>query len=115
MWWVYLLVFFGGAIVRAMLMALMAASRESDPHEVHVYCDEDGNTQLMTLPVEDKIIWHKEPERKSGIWTHEDAGVWTCGVCGKKVGEMGDEYGVPKYNFCPYCEADMTGRRWTDD
>ena len=52
-----------------------------------------------------------EPERKTGIWTHEDAGVWICGVCGEKVGEMGDEYGVPKYNFCPYCGADMTGRR----
>jgi hypothetical protein len=62
MWWVYLLVFFGGAIVGAMLMALMAASRESEPHEVHVYCDEDGNMQIMTLPVEDKVIWHKKPE-----------------------------------------------------
>ena len=62
MWWVYLLVFFGGAIVGAMLMALMAASRESEPHEVHVYCDEDGNMQIMTLPVEDEVIWHKKPE-----------------------------------------------------
>lgn len=52
-----------------------------------------------------------EPERKPGIWTHEDTGVWICGVCGEEVGEMGDEYGVPKYNFCPYCGADMTGRR----
>ena len=62
MWWVYLLVFFGGAILGAMLMALMAASRESEPHEVHVYCDEDGNMQIMTLPVEDEVIWHKKPE-----------------------------------------------------
>jgi hypothetical protein len=62
MWWVYLLVFFGGAIIGAMLMALMAASRESEPHEVHVYCDEDGNMQIMTLPVEDEVIWHKKPE-----------------------------------------------------
>lgn len=52
-----------------------------------------------------------EPKRKSGIWTHEDAGVWICEVCGEEVGEMGNEYGVPKYNFCPYCGADMTGRR----
>jgi hypothetical protein len=43
-------------------MALMAASRESEPHEVHVYCDEDGNMQIMTFPVEDKVIWHKNPE-----------------------------------------------------
>ena len=55
-----------------------------------------------------------EPERKTGIWTHEDAGVWICGVCGEEVGEMGNEYGVPKYNFCPYCGADMTGRRRTE-
>lgn len=51
-----------------------------------------------------------EPERKPGYWTHEDEGVWICGVCGEKVGEMGNEYGVPKYNFCPYCGVDMTGR-----
>lgn len=62
MWWVYLLVFFGGAIFGAMLMALMAASRESEPHEVHVYCDEDGNMQIMTFPMEDKVIWHKNRE-----------------------------------------------------
>ena len=62
MWWVYLLVFFGGAIVGAMLMALMAASRELEPHEVHVYCDEDGNMPIMTFPVEVKVIWHKNPE-----------------------------------------------------
>ena len=62
MWWVYILVFLGGAIVVLMLMALMAASRESEPHEVHVYCDEDGNMQIMTFPVEDKVIWHKSPE-----------------------------------------------------
>jgi hypothetical protein len=62
MWWVYILVFLGGAIVGLMLMALMAASRDSERHEVHVYCDEDGNTQIMTFPVEDKVIWHKKPE-----------------------------------------------------
>ena len=62
MWWVYLLVFFGGAIVGAMQMALMAASRETEPHEVHVYCDEDGNMQIVTFPMEDKVIWHTSPE-----------------------------------------------------
>jgi hypothetical protein len=62
MWWVYILVFLGGAIVGLMLMALMAASRDSERHEVHVYCDEDGNMQIMTFPVEDKVIWHKNPE-----------------------------------------------------
>lgn len=62
MWWVYLLVFFGGTIFGAMLMALMAASRESEPHEVHVYCDEDGNMQIVTFPMEDKVIWHASPE-----------------------------------------------------
>jgi hypothetical protein len=62
MWWVYILVFLGGAIVGLMLMALMAASRDSERHEVHVYCDEDGNMQIMTFPVEDKVIWHKSPE-----------------------------------------------------
>lgn len=49
-------------------------------------------------------------KRGRGIWTHEDDSVWICGECGEEVGEMGDEYGVPKYNFCPYCGADMTGR-----
>ena len=62
MWWVYLLVFFCGAIFGAMLMALMAASRETEPHEVHVYCDEDGNMQIVTFPMEDKIIWHTSSE-----------------------------------------------------
>jgi hypothetical protein len=62
MWWGYILVFLGGAIVGLMLMALMAASRDSERHEVHVYCDEDGNMQIMTFPVEDKVIWHKKPE-----------------------------------------------------
>lgn len=51
-----------------------------------------------------------KPERKLGIWTHKDTGVWICGVCGEEVGEIGDEYGVPKYNFCPYCGGDMTGK-----
>jgi hypothetical protein len=66
MWWVYILVFLGGAIVGLMLMALMAASRDSERHEVHVYCDEDGNMQIMTFPVEDKVIWHKKPEELEG-------------------------------------------------
>lgn len=62
MWWCYLLCFMGGSLVGLVLMGLMAASREPEPHEVHVYCDEDGNMQIMTLPVEDKIIWHTSPE-----------------------------------------------------
>ena len=62
MWWCYLLCFMGGSLVGLVLMALMAASRESEPHEVHVYCDEDGNIQIMTFPMEDKVIWHKKPE-----------------------------------------------------
>ena len=65
MWWVYLLVFFGGVLLGATLMALMVASKEPEPHEVHVYCDEDGDMQIMTFPVEDKVIWHK-PEDASG-------------------------------------------------
>jgi acyl-coenzyme A synthetase/AMP-(fatty) acid ligase len=64
MWWVYLLVFFGGVLSGAMLMALMAAPKEPEPHEVHVFCDEEGKTQIMTFPVEDKVIWHK-PEDAS--------------------------------------------------
>ena len=67
MWWVYILVFLGGAIVGLMLMALMAAlPKDSERHEVHVYCDEDGNMQIMTFPVEDKVIWHKSPEELEG-------------------------------------------------
>ena len=63
MWWIYILVFLGGAIVGLMLMALMAAlPKDSEQHEVHVYCDEDGNMQIMTFPMEDKVIWHKKPE-----------------------------------------------------
>lgn len=62
MWWAYLLTFFGGSIVGLIVMGLMAASRETEPHEVHVYCDEDGNLQIVTFPMEDKIIWHKKPE-----------------------------------------------------
>ena len=42
MWWAYLLTFFCGSIVGLIVMGLMAASRETEPHEVHVYCDEDG-------------------------------------------------------------------------
>lgn len=62
MWWVYLLTFFGGSIVGLIVMGLMAASRETEPHEVHVYCDEDGNIQIVTFPMEDKVVWHKNPE-----------------------------------------------------
>ena len=65
MWLVYLLVFSGGVLSGATLMALMAAQKEPEPHEVHVYCDEDGNVQIMTFPTEDKVIWHK-PEDASG-------------------------------------------------
>ena len=53
---------FFGSLVGLIVMGLMAALREPELHEVHVYCDEDGNVQIMTFPVEDKIIWHKEPE-----------------------------------------------------
>lgn len=62
MWWAYLLTFFGGSIVGLVLMGLMAASRETEPHEVHVYCDEDGNMQIVTFPMEDKVIWHTSPK-----------------------------------------------------
>ena len=62
MWWAYLLTFFVGSIVGLIIMGLMAASRETEPHEVHVYCDEDGNMPIMTFPVTDKVIWHKSPE-----------------------------------------------------
>ena len=46
------------------MMALMAASKEPEPHEVHVYCDDDGNAQIMTFPVEDKVIWHKNEKKE---------------------------------------------------
>ena len=62
MWWAYLLTFFCGSTVGLVLMGLMATSRETEPHEVHVYCDEDGNMQIVTFPMEDKIIWHTSPE-----------------------------------------------------
>ena len=62
MWWVYLLTFFGGSIVGLIVMGLMAASRETEPHEVHVYCDEDGNLEIVTFPMEDQIIWHTSHE-----------------------------------------------------
>ena len=62
MWWCYMLSFAGGSIVGLILMALMAASREQEPHEVHVYCDEDGNMEVMTIPPGDHVIWHSKPE-----------------------------------------------------
>lgn len=62
MWWCYLLVFIAGSIVGLFMMGLMAASRETEPHEVHVYCDEHGNLEIMTLPPGDVIIWHKDAE-----------------------------------------------------
>lgn len=62
MWLAYLLTFFCGSIVGLIVMGLMAASRETEPHEVHVYCDEDGNMQIVTFPMEDKVIWHTSPE-----------------------------------------------------
>jgi hypothetical protein len=62
MWWCYLLVFIAGSIVGLFMMGLMAASREAEPHEVHVYCDEHGNLEIMTLPPGDVIIWHKDAE-----------------------------------------------------
>lgn len=58
MWWCYMLAFAGGSIVGLILMALMAASREPDPHEIHVCCDEDGNIDILTIPPGDKVIWH---------------------------------------------------------
>ncbi len=57
---VYILVFLLGCVVGLGLMALMAASKEPEPHEVHVYCDEDGNIQIMTFPMDDKVVWHKD-------------------------------------------------------
>lgn len=62
MWWCYLLVFIAGSIVGLFMMGLMAASRETESHEVHVYCDEHGNLEIMTLPPGDVIIWHKDAE-----------------------------------------------------
>ena len=62
MWWCYLLCFMGGSLVGLVLMALMAASREPEPHEVHVYCDEHGNLEILTISDRDKIIWHNKPE-----------------------------------------------------
>ena len=62
MWWAYLLTFFCGSIVGLIVMGLCAVSRETEPHEVHVYCDEDGNMQIVTFPMEDKVIWHTSPE-----------------------------------------------------
>jgi hypothetical protein len=62
LWWCYSLAFVGGSIVGIIVMGLMAASRVSEPHEVHVYCDEHGNLEIMTLPPGDVIIWHKDVE-----------------------------------------------------
>lgn len=55
-----MLIFFVGVTLGTLLMGLMAASRESEPHEVHVYCDEDGIAQIMTFPVKDKVVWHRK-------------------------------------------------------
>lgn len=59
-----ILVFLLGCIFGMGMMALMAASKEPEPHEVHVYCDDDGNAQIMTFPVEDKVIWHKNEKKE---------------------------------------------------
>ena len=45
MWWVYLLVFFGGAIVGVMLMALMAGARKTT---IHVYHEKDGTISILS-------------------------------------------------------------------
>ena len=66
MWWLYLLAFIGGSMIGVVVMGLCAASREADPHEVHVYCDEDGNLEVMSFPPGDKIIWHTKPEDMGG-------------------------------------------------
>ncbi len=60
-----ILAFLIGAFVGIIIMGLCAASRAPEPHEVHIYCGKDGNMQIMTLPTEDKVIWHK-PEDASG-------------------------------------------------
>ena len=59
-----ILVFLLGCIFGMGMMALMAASKEPEPHEVHVYCDDDGNAQIRTFPVEDKVIWHKNEKKE---------------------------------------------------
>lgn len=61
---VYVLVFLLGCVVGLGLMALMVASKEPEPHEVHVYCDEDGNIQIMTFPMDDKVVWHKNEKKE---------------------------------------------------
>lgn len=64
MWWCYVISFFGGVLFGLIIIALMAASKEREPHEVHVYSDEDGNFQIMTFPAEDKVIWHNDPDKE---------------------------------------------------
>ena len=63
----FILVFMGGCTFGFCLMALLAAGRDPEPHEVHVYCDEHGNLEIMTLPPGDKIIWHDKPEEVEGV------------------------------------------------
>lgn len=59
MWWVYLLVFFGGVLLGAMLMALMAAQKAPEQHIVHVFVDDDG---IKTIKAHegDMILFHKQ-------------------------------------------------------
>jgi hypothetical protein len=47
MWWVYLLVFFGGAIVGVMLMALMAALPKDDRVDIK---HEGGEVHISRSP-----------------------------------------------------------------
>ena len=59
MWWVYLLVFFGGVLLGATLMALMAAQKEPERHIVHVFVDDNG---IKTIKAHegDLILFHKQ-------------------------------------------------------
>lgn len=67
MWWAYLLSFVGGTLMGMVLMALMAASREPERHEVHVYSDEDGNLDVVSIPPGDQIIWHDKEVSDLGV------------------------------------------------
>ena len=64
MWWIYALTFFAGLILGAIIMALMAANRENIPHEIHVYSDNDGNIEIMSIPYGDMVTWHDAEEKK---------------------------------------------------